>query len=703
MPSWEGVANIAYNSVVAFDPDDRIIAWNLRAEEVFGIPREQALGRSLAETVLPERHRAAHREGLRRFRETGESPLVEQRLHLQARRSDGSELPVEMTITTFADRTGFTYCALIADRSELRTSESERAWLLEELHTALSGSEQRFAVTLDALAEGVTIRGAANRLLYANKPALESLGIASVEELQRADPHALLRRTHHATLPDGRPVRVEDLPSARVLRGEEAEPLLLRVVEHATGEERWTLLKASPIRARDGSVESAVTVIEDVTAEQRATARAQFLARASQLLASSLDYEQTLRNVAGLVVPELADWCSVELFEDAAFGTPVAVAHSDPMKVALAERLRAHEPDELDPQWGLGLLARTGESQLFNGITDEMLARTAIDAEHLRLLREVGVRAVTVVPLRVRGRTIGALTLVNSQSARLFDADDLAFAEQLADRAAFAVENARLFRQRHELAHTLQRSLLPDALPQIPEWEVAALYRPAGESSEVGGDFYDVWAVEDDWLVLIGDVTGKGVAAASLTSLARHSARTASEFDPRPSQVLARIDRALRRRPGLSLCTALCMRIRGARVELALAGHPLPLLLSRGSVREVGRSGLLLGAEEAARRPEDAIEMQPGDALVAITDGITDAVGEGGERFGAVRLSERLRALQDQAPGVIVERLSESVEAFQRGVQADDTALLVARYGGVGGSAARARGTATVSGVGAGG
>ncbi len=362
--------------------------------------------------------------------------------------------------------------------------------------------------------------------------------------------------------------------------------------------------------------------------------------------------------------------------------TPVAIAHSDPLKVALAERLREHDPRELDHERGLGMLMRTGRAQRYNDISDEMLVGAAHDEEHLQLLRAVGIKAAMIVPLRVRGRTIGALTLVNSESPRSFSEDDLALTEQIAERAALAVENARLYRQRSELARTLQRSLLPDALPQIPDWEVAALYRPAGEDSEVGGDFYDVWPVGEDWLVLIGDVTGKGVGAASLTSLARHSARTASEFDPRPSSVLARIDRALRRRPKVSLCTALCLRIRGNRVEIAAAGHPLPLLLSRGSVRELGRHGLLLGAEDGVSRPEDAIEMEPGDSLVAITDGITDAVGAGGERFGAQRLGERLRAVGDEPPSEIIERLIGAVEAFESGAQADDTAVLVARFTG---------------------
>ncbi len=157
---------------------------------------------------------------------------------------------------------------------------------------------------------------------------------------------------------------------------------------------------------------------------------------------------------------------------------------------------------------------RTGEPALYTEIPDEMLVAAAVDEEHLGLLRAVGMRAVLIVPMTARGRTIGALTMVSAESGRTFDAGDVEFAGQIAERAALAVENARLYSDRSEIARTLQRSLLPEALPELPEWEVAAMYGPAGEGAEVGGDFYDFWEAEGDWLMMIGDMTGKGVRAA---------------------------------------------------------------------------------------------------------------------------------------------------------------------------------------------
>ena len=147
---------------------------------------------------------------------------------------------------------------------------------------------------------------------------------------------------------------MDDLPSVRLLRGEEQpEPMLLRTIEKRTGEEHWVLLKAAAVR--DGGrarSRPAVTIIEDVTASKRMQLRSEFLARAATLLASSLDYQQTLQNVAGLAVPALADWCGVDLIDEDGHREPVAVAHVDPSRVELATRLRAYEPEHMQPDRG---------------------------------------------------------------------------------------------------------------------------------------------------------------------------------------------------------------------------------------------------------------------------------------------------------------------------------------------------------------
>jgi PAS domain S-box-containing protein len=675
------ILDLAHSAFISMDEEGRIAYWNVRAEEIFGFTRAEAVGRVLADTVIPERLRETHWEGLRRFLETGEGKALNKRLEMTALRCDGSEFPVELTISALSEPEGWTFHAFIADISERTRLEQERQLLLDELQLAVRGTEQRLAVIVDALGEAVTIRGPDDRLIHANRAALDRLGLASVEELREADPR-LLMGGWETLGEDGSEIRMEDLPSVRALRGEEPEPLMLRSVDRVTGEEHWVLLKATAIRDSAGSLEAAVTIIEDVTAAKRSSLRMEFLARASQVLASSLDYQETLRNVAGLAVPQIADWCGVDLFDEEGGREPVAVAHIDPSKLDMAERLRAFDPDELDPDQGLGLVRSAGEPVLYNDIPDELLVEAAVDDEHLGLLRAVGMRAVLIVPMVARSRTIGALTLVSAESGRTFDQSDVEFAGQIAERAALAVENARLYSQRSAVARTLQSSLLPEALPELPGWEIAALYRPAGRESEVGGDFYDFWEVGGDWLMMIGDVTGKGVGAATVTSLVRHTAWAASDFDRRPAAILARVDAALKRRPSLSVCTALCLRLGSGQATVASGGHPLPLHLGEHGVSEVGRHGTLLGAFSSVDWPEAPFEIQPGETLVAYTDGVTDAVGEGDERFGIGRLKEILTGTQNESPMVIRERLVAALEEFQVGAQADDTAVVIMRFTG---------------------
>lgn len=555
----------------------------------------------------------------------------------------------------------------------------------------LDGNDRRLAAILDALGEAVTIRGLDDRLVYANQTALDRLGFASVEELRDADPRALMG-DYETTGERGQEIEMDDLPSVRLLRGEQPEPLLLHSVNRATGEEQWALLKTAAVRAADGSIEAAVTIIENVTETRRKTLRLEFLAQTTDhVLASSLDYQETLRNVAGLAVPQMADWCAVDLFDDEGGREPVAVAHTDPSKLDMARRLRAFEPEKLDPEQGLGRIRRTGESLLFREIPDRLLVDAAVDPEHLRLLRAVGMRSALVVPMTARGRAIGALTMVSAESGRVFNESDVEFAEQIARRAGLAVENARLYTERSEVARTLQRSLLPEALPDIPGWEVATLYRPAGQGSEVGGDFYDFWELDGDRLMMIGDVTGKGVGAAAVTSLARHTARVASDFDPRPAGILDRVDAALKRSPSVSICTALCLRFSEGNCTLATGGHPLPLRLSAEGVRPIGRPGTLLGAFDRVDWPETTFAMQPGETLVAFTDGVTDTVGADGERFGLERLQELLGNVRDEPPTDIRNRLAEALETFQVGAQADDTAAVFMRFTGSGRRSAASR------------
>jgi serine phosphatase RsbU (regulator of sigma subunit) len=556
------------------------------------------------------------------------------------------------------------------------------ASLGERLEQELGGSRALIGV-LDALADAVTIRAPDDRLIYANQAALERLGLDSVEDLRSADPRGLMGGWT-TTGEDGGPIAMDDLPSVRLLRGARPDPLVLRTVHRESGEERWVVLKATAIRDDSDVIRAAVTIIEDVTAAKRASMRSEFLAEAARVLSSSLDYEETLRNVAALAVPDIADWCAVDLFDSEDRRVQVAIAHVDPTKLEMAERLRAYQPTQLDPDRGLGKVLRTGEPELVADIPDELLAETAADAKHLELLRAVGLRSALVVPMKVRGRTIGALSMVAAESERRFGAEDVDFASHIADRAALAVENARLYTERSHIAETLQQSLLPDSLPDIQGWEATALYRPSGAESEVGGDFYDLWPVGEDWIAIIGDVTGKGVEAAALTSLARHTAMEASETSSEPSYILSRVDAALKRHGELAMCTAIAIRFRGPTGTVATGGHPPLVHLSGGGLRQLETHGSMLGCLEDASWPQEEFRMSPGETLVAITDGVTDALGKDGARFGEDRLNEVLKNGADEPIAQLLDRVTGALDKFEVGEQADDMALLLMRFRGEG-------------------
>jgi serine phosphatase RsbU (regulator of sigma subunit) len=275
------------------------------------------------------------------------------------------------------------------------------------------------------------------------------------------------------------------------------------------------------------------------------------------------------------------------------------------------------------------------------------------------------------------------MTFVSAESERTFGEDDFAFAQDLARRAAVAVQNGRRYAEQLRVAETLQRSLLPDQLPVVPGWEAGASYAAGDERAQVGGDFYDVVPTAGGHLVFLGDVTGKGIEAAALTALVRHSAQTAARFDRRPSSLLAVLNAMLREQPRLSPVSVVCALIepRGgaASVTVASAGHPLPLLKRAGEPpREVGCHDVLLGVVAQDAFAEATLEVKPGDALLFYTDGVVDAPGATG-RFGEERLLAAIDAAPPDPTGLL-HAIESALRAFVEGRGADDRAMLALRY-----------------------
>ena len=202
----------------------------------------------------------------------------------------------------------------------------------------------------------------------------------------------------------------------------------------------------APGHRRRRNVIQAINVFRDVTAERDADERRRFLLRAVDELSSSLDYEPTLAAVARLAVPALADWCAVDIVDGDQLKR-LATAHVDPDKVASVAELARRYPPNPSSKNGVHEIIRTGKPQLMSEIPRALLTAAAVDQEHLKLIEELELRSYVGVPLSVGGKVLGAITFVMAESNRVYGEDDLAFAREVADRAALAIENARLFRE----------------------------------------------------------------------------------------------------------------------------------------------------------------------------------------------------------------------------------------------------------------
>ena len=542
------------------------------------------------------------------------------------------------------------------------------------LFTELETVEARLSAALGSLAEAVTVQDTTGTLVYANDAAAALLGFDSAEELLATPPGQIVDRYASFT-EDGRPLRIDDLPGRRVLAGKDPGSLVLRTVNRATGLERWTVVKATAVLDRDGRPELAVNVVDDITTVKRAEMAQRILAQAGELLSSALDETRALERLARLLVPQLADWCAIYVAD--AKGLPLAaVAHADPEKVRFAWEYDERWPVALDGPGGPGAVLRTGRPELLE-VTDAMLASGARDSDQLALLRTIGVRQALTVPIVASGEPIGALSLVSAESGRAITEDDVALAAELGRRAGTALDNARMVRERTRIARTLQAGLLPPRLPAIPGWASAALYRPAGRENWVGGDFYDAFRIRDGWMLVVGDVAGRGAEAASLTAMARYTLRATGQSVGSPLAALEQLNRELLERPGTALCTVACAVLQedddGAHVDVVCAGHPLPLLVREGRVEAVGAWGPLLGAFAEDHWRTVRVPVAPGDVLVLYTDGVLDAKGSA-DRFGEERLRDALTGSDsaDEAVAAVDRALAE----WREGDQDDDTAVL---------------------------
>jgi serine phosphatase RsbU (regulator of sigma subunit)/PAS domain-containing protein len=552
------------------------------------------------------------------------------------------------------------------------------------LHTTLRETRDDLRAILEGVADAVTAQTPDGRLVYANDAAVRLLGYRDAAEMLTADP-ASFRDRFAMYDEQGATVPFADLPGRHALAGAHPPPLTVRWRDIARGTERWSRIQSTPVFAADGGVRLAINVIEDISELKRTELGHRFLAEASRVLAGSLAYEETLRAVAQLAVPDIADWCAVDLADGDELAR-VAVAHVDPAKVELARAVQERYPP--DPHSGTGVygVLERGASELYGEIKDELLAQTARDEEHLEILRSVGVKSAMLVPMRVRERVLGVITFVSSDPSRQFDEHDLLLAEDLALRAAAAVENARLYETAASIAATLQSSLLPPVLPEIPAIELAAAYRPAGIGLEVGGDFYDVFSTaEDQWYAVVGDVCGKGAEAAAVTALARYTIRAAAVRRRSPSAILRWLSDAMLQQASEEdgrFCTIACAHVdvsrTPTRVTVACGGHPLPLVVrADGRTEEVGTPGTLLGLVPSPELQDRTAELRGGDTLVLYTDGLTEA-GAPARVWAPEELAATARAVAGAPATATVDHLVASLVGPVARAR-DDVAVLALR------------------------
>ncbi|MFD7548125.1 SpoIIE family protein phosphatase [Streptomyces sp. NPDC059816] len=406
-----------------------------------------------------------------------------------------------------------------------------------------------------------------------------------------------------------------------------------------------------------------------------------FLVEASDLLAGTLDRDQTLALMAQMTVPTLATWCAVYTIADQASDPYLSfVLHEDEDRIdGLKELLAKIAPPDPVPTPGARVWHAPGRA-----------AQEAADADRGALSGHGAAGGETVVlPLVARNRVIGMLTLGRPADDH-FRQEILELAEDLSRRAALALDNARLYSERTAISQSLQRSLLPPQTPEIPGVEVEVIYRAAGEGNEVGGDFYDLFPIRDGaYGFAIGDVCGTGPEAAAVTGLARHALRLLAREGFGGPAVLERLNAAIldegaRSRFLTLLYGELWPQEDGSAVlKVVCAGHPLPLRLRQdGTVEAAAEPQPLLGVMEDLELYEQTVTLDPGDVLLCVTDGVTER-REGTRMLGDDGLTEVLASSTGLTAGAVAARVMRAVDRFASAAPSDDMAILVMRVPGL--------------------
>jgi PAS domain S-box-containing protein len=458
----EGVGDYA---IYMLDPTGRVTTWNSGAQQLKGYSHDEIVGKHFEVFFTPEQREAgAPARELEIARTTGRFEEEGWRVT-----KDGTRFWANVVVTAIHSAKGelLGYAKVTRDLTAKRNAEITARDLIREQAARAAAEEaevhirfereryralsRRFEVIFEAVGDGILVQDRTGKVIFANSAAAVLSGLSSGTELVDVEAAALLDRFEMLD-EVGNVVPAQGMPGRKVMVGPERNATArLRIRNRHTGRESWNVVRASAVPGEDGQPELVVILWHDVTSEHRREERERYLARATGALASSLDHEAMLSTLAGLLVPGLADWCSIQLLEESEGGElqlrPVAVAHADPAKLAQAADYQRRYPPDREHTRGVWNVVRTGVSELYEDVTPELVAAAAKDAEHLELLRGVGMRSLIAVPIRVRDRVSGAMTLVSTAPGRRYEREDVVLAEELGRRVGAAIDNAKLFEQ----------------------------------------------------------------------------------------------------------------------------------------------------------------------------------------------------------------------------------------------------------------
>ncbi|MFE9561938.1 SpoIIE family protein phosphatase [Streptomyces sp. NPDC006487] len=668
-----GLLDILSVAAVVLDTGGRITLWSPQAQELFGWSAEEALGSHAAKLLVADEYVGLVLELFAKVMAGGGTWAGV----FPVRHKDGSTRLVEFRNMRLQDEDGGVYALGIA---------------CDE--TVLRGVERDLALSVPLVAQsplGLAVLDTDLRYVLINPMLVRINGLPAEEHLGRTPREAL-------------PFLDTDVIEASMRRVLDTGTPLLdqygvgRTPADPGRDHAWS---GSYYRLEDprGRVIGVALVVVDVTdsyraAEEAAEARRRLdlIARASMAVGTTLDLERTARELAGLVVTDLADLASVDVLDSALEGSAATAPGpgTGPLFMALAvaaayetDVLRAADPVGERTTYPAERLVThcvsTGRPVLVPRVTARDLGRIARDAAAAELLAREGAHSYLAVPLTARGQVLGALGLLRTRNPLPFDHDDVTLAGELATRAAIAIDNARWYQHAADTALTLQRHLLPHPPPRSAGLQIAYRYEPAAAASGIGGDWFDaIPQPKDKTALVVGDVMGHGVHAAATMGQLRTATRTLADLGLAPARVLRHLDHITAELEGtMATCVYATWDPHRSRCRVALAGHPPPVVIRSGRAPELLDlpAGVPLGTGGLgdADFETTVLDLSPGDRLVLYTDGLVETRGAALDD----RLDLLLRLLADPAlsPEATCDRL---LTALRHADATDDVALVIA-------------------------